>query len=415
MRDKHVVDTPGAAPGGVTRTTTARGRPWPWVVHSVLGVHVSVLMAFVCLTGTVATLSHEIEWIVFPMTRAERVEVPASWGAQWDAARAVFPGATFSAIARKGSESKAETYLATVVSGTDRAGGDLHVYIRPADAAVQGYSRGTPFHSFMRGLHYYLFDPSSVMFYVVTTLGPLLLLLALTGMTLHRGWWRRLPLPPRRTARPRVWWGQVHRFTGSLAMPFALIIGVTGLWYLVEKADWVAWEGAYPALSAPMKPRAAPWTGDDIDRFVVIAEGALPGLEVVQIWLPWDAMTPIQVQGRRGDLLVRNRANRVAIDPDTDRVVAVQRADEMGARRRFVHTADPLHFGDFWGLPSKLLWALFGLVLTALAASGIVVHVRRLKDLAQRGTRPETARHTAPAHPPPRAATRAAARVGVDS
>jgi uncharacterized iron-regulated membrane protein len=42
----------------------------------------------------------------------------------------------------------------------------------------------------------------------------------------------------------------------------------------------------------------------------------------------------------------------------------------MSALERFGAAVDPLHFGDFGGLVSKLVWFIFGLALTGLAITG---------------------------------------------
>lgn len=350
-------------------------KPWYYALHSVLGLYLSVFLGFVCLTGTVATVSQEIEWLLLPQTRGDRTGEMVSLGRQFDAALAAYPGMTPQSVGHKGTEAGMEGYLATAVSGSDRAGRHLAVYVNPADGRVQGHWSGVAFDSFMRGLHYYLFDPGEVMFYAVTLLGPVLLIMGVTGLFYYRKWWKGFLKVPARDAKPRVWWGQLHRWLGIWSLPFVLVIGITGFWYMFEYQ--LKWEGPYPELEKPMTPRASEWTGADIDRWVAIAQRELPGLEPVNVYLPWDAGSPVQVSGRRGDLLVRGRANRISIHPDNDSVVQVQRADRMGILERWVHTADPLHFGDFAGLTSKLIWFVLGFALTALSLSGAVVFARR--------------------------------------
>jgi uncharacterized iron-regulated membrane protein len=40
--------------------------------------------------------------------------------------------------------------------------------------------------------------------------------------------------------------------------------------------------------------------------------------------------------------------------------------------------ADPLHFGTFGGVWTKLVWFVFGLAMTSLAVSGVAVYALRL-------------------------------------
>jgi hypothetical protein len=60
------------------------------------------------------------------------------------------------------------------------------------------------------------------------------------------------------------------------------------------------------------------------------------------------------------------------------RLLGLRVAHRMPATERWVHTADPLHFGNFAGLTGKLLWFGFGVMLTGLAVSGAIIHGKRL-------------------------------------
>jgi len=67
-------------------------------------------------------------------------------------------------------------------------------------------------------------------------------------------------------------------------------------------------------------------------------------------------------------------------DPYDASLIEIHRAGEMSAARRWVDTADELHFGTLgsWGgLWSKLLWAFLGMLLPILIISGAWISLRR--------------------------------------
>jgi uncharacterized iron-regulated membrane protein len=94
------------------------------------------------------------------------------------------------------------------------------------------------------------------------------------------------------------------------------------------------------------------------------------------------------VQGQWQAWLVRERTNAAFIAPETGALLGTRVAHEMSAGERWAHTADPLHFGDFAGLASKLVWLVFGLGLVGLCLTGAVIHGRRLARAARREAAP---------------------------
>ncbi|WP_052389153.1 PepSY-associated TM helix domain-containing protein [Belnapia moabensis] len=65
------------------------------------------------------------------------------------------------------------------------------------------------------------------------------------------------------------------------------------------------------------------------------------------------------------------------LHPVTGAVLDIQRGEALTPMQRVVETADPLHFGNFGGLPIKLLYLVFGLGLTGLIVSGGCLTLRR--------------------------------------
>jgi uncharacterized iron-regulated membrane protein len=353
------------------------GRPLAFLLHSLLGLKLSLFVFFVCATGTIAVVSQELEWVFSPQVRASRPGTAVNWGAQYAAAKAAYPTYAISGIL-----AGEEPYLATTVHATSPAGERRVIYVDPVTGRVTGESGWVTFSSFMRGLHYYLFTPSDWGFYAVTALGFVLVGSVITGLLTYKKFWRGFFTLPRTDRSARVWWGGVHKLVGLWSVWFVLIIALTSIWYFVERLLYragVELEMPQATLSAaslaalgPTPPQPVP-----LDELIARARREIPDLAIKQIWFPSAPEEPIFIRGQASAWLVRDRTNGVELNPYSGEVVAVRRAEEMPLLERWVHTADPLHFGDFGGLWSKLIWVFFGLLMCVSTASGAVIYAKR--------------------------------------
>jgi uncharacterized iron-regulated membrane protein len=353
------------------------GRPLAFLLHSLLGLKLSLFVFFVCATGTIAVVSHEIEWVFSPTVRASRPGEAVSWGTQYAAAKATYPTHAISGI-----EAGEESYLATTVHATNSAGERRVIYVDPATGRVTGESGWVTFSAFMRGLHYYLFIPDDWGFYAVTALGFVLMGSAVTGLIIYKKFWRGFFTLPRTDRSARVWWGGLHKLIGLWSVWFVFLIALTSMWYFVERLLYrvgVNFETPRAAISAESLAALGPETPQPLplDELVAIAHRKIPDLEVKQIWFPDHPEEPIFIRGQASAWLVRDRTNSVELNPYTGEVLSVLRAEAMPLMERWVHTADPLHFGDFGGPWSKLVWVGFGLLMCLSAASGAVIYAKR--------------------------------------
>lgn len=151
----------------------------------------------------------------------------------------------------------------------------------------------------------------------------------------------------------------------------------------IAPTDFNRWHPLH--LSFNMQVVDARPTGADVHRWVATATAAMPGLKVTGIALPWSDAEPVTVHGEWKAWLVRERTNAAYIDPTSGKLLGLRVAHQLGAGERLVHTADPLHFGNFAGLASKLIWLLFGILLTGLAVSGAMIHGQRVACGAKAG------------------------------
>lgn len=355
-------------------------RPLAFWLHNFFGLNVSLFLAFVCLTGTIATVSHEIEWLYKPEVRATSYEAGAeNWAAMWSAAQSAYPDAQIEGI---GSYDRSDSgYFAKKVAATDADGESFSIYVDPGTNQVTGVEYGRSLQDVTRALHYYLFLPFDIGFYLVASLGLFLLGSLATGLFVYKKFWRGFFKRPRTDHTMRTLAGDLHRLVGLWSVWFVAVIALTSIFYFYERLG--------PDMNSPTPQIEAPLASGtvqshDIALWTLLARERKPGFAITAVFLPFSEGDPVIVQGHWKASLVRERADAVFIDPSTNRIVGARTAHEMGVGERLVHTADPLHFGTFGGLFTKLLWAIFGLLLTGLAVSGAYIYAKRSR-VALRG------------------------------
>lgn len=86
------------------------------------------------------------------------------------------------------------------------------------------------------------------------------------------------------------------------------------------------------------------------------------------------------LEGQADAWLVRERANLAAVDLVTGQMLGRRDARELGVHQRIAEMADPLHFGNFAGWPLRLVWFVFGSLLTALCFTGVYLYGLRIGE-----------------------------------
>ncbi|ROQ17069.1 MULTISPECIES: PepSY-associated TM helix domain-containing protein [Marinimicrobium] len=357
------------------RARTGGRRRW-FNLHSWVGLKFSLLFFFVSLTGTLAVYAYELDWLFTP---ALRVQAPESG----EGAERQPPGTLLAAALKEYPGWRPSfmylnlpDYMAAELIAVNEDGERRRIYVNPYTAEVQGHANWYNAHRFLREAHRHLMLPLQWGLTIVTLLSFPLLLSMISAFPIFKRWWRGFFKPPKPRDPPRRWWGNLHRWLGLWSLPFILVIGLTGIWYLVEK-----WGGAAPAAGAELRPlpeaNALPRDADTLNRAIERALKPWPEYQLDSLWFPGENQ-PLILQGQEKALLVRPRANTLLIDPTTGESLGRVHGEQLSLHQRIAEAADPLHFGTFGGQPTRFLWFLFGLMLTTLAASGTWIYSLRL-------------------------------------
>ena len=343
-------------------------RTW-WNVHQWVGLKLSLFMAFIMFTGTLAVVSNEIDWVLQPSLRVApaTAQGPVDWPAIANNA-ARHPGVT----QVWSMEAPVASAFAVKVTVEDAAGDLFYLHAHPATAAIQGEAPWAGAQRILRNMHRHLNLPTKIGVPIVSFLGFLLLISFVTSLVVYKKWWRGFA-KPLRVRDARTWWGDFHRLAGVWSLWFVALMSLTSIWYFAESLGLDAPPPPRIKLEEPARPMA-----EGLEPAFAAALAAYPGLEVRRVILPGEESPVLQLHGDHEAVLVRPRANAVWVDPASAEVLLTTDGRDLNMHQRISEMADPLHFGDFGGYWTKVPWFLFGLLLTGLSLSGAAIYSLRI-------------------------------------
>ena len=349
-------------------------------LHTWVGFHLATIMFVVLLTGTIATVSNEIDWFFQHDMKVSPDGEMVSWGEMTAAVQTAYPDATITRF-----QAMMGDHFAYRADVTDPYGVRSYVHVNQWTGEVTGATHPLTVQRVFRDLHRYLFMPGLIGLPIVCSMAFILCISLYTGLKTSRNW-RTLMTRVRFSKGARTAVGDAHKAAGLWGIWFFIIIIITSFWYL---AEWGAAIGGQrfvperPAITVEMSEAYGDLIPQhDTNDIIEAAQTAMPSLKIDNIILSSRARSPILVNGSRGNPILRNRANQVFLDPATLDPLKVQYSEDIGWVAWLNETADPIHFGFFGGLPTKLIWFIFGIAMTGLSATGVWLTYKRLRNVS---------------------------------
>lgn len=202
----------------------------------------------------------------------------------------------------------------------------------------------------------------------------LLVGMGLTGIVL---WW------PRQIWRPRARALPLHHATGVIALPFVLVLAITGT-YFMWSADYVKAVSAMFERTTEPPARNAPGPLLSLDELARRAYAALPGREIQRVAVVEQARQAVRVTMREGSPAEFHLVSTVFLDPVTGEVLLMNPLATRPAGDAVLSWFSALHFGVFGGWPVRVLWFVLGLSFPVLSVTGCILWWRRVVAPARR-------------------------------
>ncbi|MGV8918953.1 MAG: PepSY-associated TM helix domain-containing protein [Pseudomonas sp.] len=229
----------------------------------------------------------------------------------------------------------------------------------------------------------------------VGAMGLLFIAAIVSGVVLYAPFMRRLKFATvRQTKSTRVRWLDLHNLIGVVTVTWALVVGVTGVINACADLVIAAWRNdSLAAMVAPYRDAPPLLQRAPATHLLDIAEAAVPGMAADFIAFPGTRFSSehhYTVFMKGATHLTSHLLTPVLIDASNLQVTAiVERPWYMDA----MGMSQPLHFGDYGGMPMKVLWAALDVLTIIVLGSGVYLWwVRRRAVASAADARGELAR-----------------------
>lgn len=348
-------------------------KAWSWV-HKWASLVSTVFMLLLCLTGLPLIFHHEIGHLT-----GSEVEAPpqlagtpmASMDAVVGAAQALHPERVVQYVSRDPDETALWAVSLNANLTAAEGGKTVVVDAHTAKALAEPkYDEG--FMHVMLQLHVDLFAglPGKLF---LGLMGILLLVAIVSGVVLYAPFMRKLDFGAvRRDRSTRVKWLDLHNLLGAVTIAWLLVVGATGV--INTWADLVIkfWQFDQMAqMTAPYKDLPPPARLGSLEKAVQAAAAREPQMRpglVAFPGTPFSSPHHYAVFMRGTEPLSARLFKPVLVDAQTAKV---SDSRDLPWYVTALLVSQPLHFGDYGGLPLKIVWALLDIITIVVLGSGL--------------------------------------------
>ncbi|HET8880742.1 MAG TPA: PepSY-associated TM helix domain-containing protein [Solimonas sp.] len=371
------MNVPAARGGEATRALPSRWFRFNLWLHRWASLVATLPFLVLCLTGTVLIFHEEIDAALGVVPSAQRSDAPHRPIAEGVAnVLAAHPGERALSIGIDPENHPGVLLVVTAAAGETTFD---HAKLRFAElATAQPIGESDPdktLTGFLLELHsqWFLGPVGEV---IGALIALLVLLSLLSGLVVYAPYVKRIAFGVlRRGKDARLLQLDLHNFIGAIVLGWALVVTVTGFLLGFSTIALMVWQAT--ALGE-IRTQAAGMTAvdplhppADVDRAIASAlANAGPDRRITSVIFPGtNFSTPrhytVLLSGKSG--IEQRLFTASIVDAESGALVA---HDEPPAYLKAIILSEPLHFGDYGGLPLKLLWTACTWLTLFITANG---------------------------------------------
>jgi uncharacterized iron-regulated membrane protein len=357
-------------------------RRWSWI-HKWTSLVSTVFMLLLCVTGLPLIFHHEIGHLLG--TEVEAPEMPldtpaANLDRVIEVAKSRHPGKNPMFVSREPDDDRVwyVTLSDTPTSETDLK--QVAVDSRTAEALAEP-KLDEGFIYVMFKLHVDMFAglPGTLF---LGFMGLLLLAAIVSGVVLYGPFTRKLAFGTVRRQNSRwIRWLDLHNLLGIVTVVWAVVVGFTGSINTLADPLIKLWQFDQVAeMTAPYKGLPPPDRLASVDASLQAAVQREPDMKIGFIAFPGTTFSSphhYTVFMRGSTPLTSRTLKPVLIDA---RTAEITDSRELPWYVTTLLISQPLHFGDYGGLPMQIIWALLDVITIVVLGSGLYLWFARRRS-----------------------------------
>ena len=342
-------------------------------LHAWVGIIFGPLLYVICLSGSIAVLSNEIDWLLNPKIKSQPGKI--NWDLVYSKFNESYPNYELTTVrAPRHSGFAAQSYAKS------ENGKTLRVYSNPVSGEVQTLENFWNTQRFFRSFHRRFFIlPGKVGIFFVSLYAIPLIILVILGVRVQGKKIIKLIYNVRKTKNQKKLFSNYHLLLSNWSWIFAVIISLTGIWYGVETFKPASSQSNNEIHNLKSEINTYDKVENKINFLCGLSLNFIDSFTINSI--RFDAKSDlITIQGKTSGMGIffRSRANNVTFNFKTGKFIGVYRSANDTKYKIISDIADPIHFGNWGGLVTQIIWFLLGLMLSIAILFGLILSTKRI-------------------------------------
>ena len=356
---------------------------WAWT-HKWSSLVCTVFMLLLCITGLPLIFHHELDHLLgneveAPVLSAEASSKRANLDAVLAAANTRYPERMVQFASQ--ADDSTDLWFVTLTPSPEPTADFKSIAVDARTGQVLGEPpTDTGFMYIMFSLHVDLFagQPGKLF---LGFMGLLMLVAIVSGVVLYAPFMRKLDFGTvRRNRTTRLKWLDLHNLLGIVTLVWAFVVGGTGMINTWAELVVKYWQNdQLTTLLTPYKgqPLIANAERAPVQATLDAALAHTPGMQLAFIAFPGTLFSSPHHNTfflRGNTPLTSKLLQPVLVDAKTAEVTA---SPKLPWYLTALLVSQPLHFGDYGGMPMQILWALLDIATIIVLGSGLYLWLKR--------------------------------------